>query len=254
MSKKLTTDYINFNYFNGLYKDVWREAFPIAITELELKYLISEGDLTPNANILDLMCGYGRLSINLARKGFKVTAVDNLSDYINEMNETTVNEKLSLDCVQSNVLDFKANNFFDLVICMGNSQCLLNKVQSKKVFKNIFSSLKDGGKFIFGTWSIAEIVLNDFKNQYWYYCRDMKCLHKNTYEFNPSRIEAETIIIPNNGKTEKKQFVQYIYTIAEIENMLNEVGLTLIEIHGSTFKNKFYLGSPSAYFIAQKKV
>ncbi len=76
------------------------------------------------------MCGYGRHSIGLARKGMQVTAVDNLEEYIEEIQKISSEENLSLNAIQSDVLNYKSFQEFDLAICMGNS---LNFLMSKIV-------------------------------------------------------------------------------------------------------------------------
>ena len=53
------------------------------------------------------MCGYGRHAIALAKKGIYVTAVDNLDDYINEINKTAKNENLPVKAIKADVLEYK---------------------------------------------------------------------------------------------------------------------------------------------------
>lgn len=46
------------------------------IREQEVKFLLSEAEIKPNASILDLCCGTGRHSIELAKAGYTVTGLD----------------------------------------------------------------------------------------------------------------------------------------------------------------------------------
>ena len=50
-------------------------------------------NLQPGSKVLDLMCGYGRHAIALAKKGIEVTAIDNLEEYINEIKDTAEKEQ-----------------------------------------------------------------------------------------------------------------------------------------------------------------
>ena len=69
-------------------------------------------NLQPGSKVLDLMCGYGRHAIALAKKGIEVTAIDNLADYINEINDTAEKEHLPIKAIQENIIHFQDNRSF----------------------------------------------------------------------------------------------------------------------------------------------
>ncbi|MBL0273648.1 MAG: class I SAM-dependent methyltransferase [Chitinophagaceae bacterium] len=77
---------INDTFFDGSYKDIWRKIIPEELTVKEVDFMLSYFNLQPGNKVLDLMCGYGRHAIALARKGIAVTAIDNLEDYTREIN------------------------------------------------------------------------------------------------------------------------------------------------------------------------
>ena len=51
-------------------------------TKSEVDFLIDQLKLQGNEKILDLACGYGRHSLELARRGYDVTGIDITSEYI----------------------------------------------------------------------------------------------------------------------------------------------------------------------------
>ncbi|MCX8020370.1 MAG: class I SAM-dependent methyltransferase [Chitinophagaceae bacterium] len=71
---------VNDTFFDGSYKYIWKNIIPGILTERETEFMISYFGLRPGSRVLDLMCGYGRHAIALARKGMEVTGVDNLPD------------------------------------------------------------------------------------------------------------------------------------------------------------------------------
>src|SRR5262245_45467839 len=121
---------INNTFFDGYYKDVWRALIPEALTKAEVDYLVKEAELGPGNRVLDLMCGYGRHTLSLARMGIHVTAVDNLPDYINEIKGIAIKENLPVDSVLQDVIEFRAADQYDLIICMGNSLSFFNREDS----------------------------------------------------------------------------------------------------------------------------
>jgi len=251
MSTSLSKN-INDDYFNGYYKDIWRTIIPEELTKAEVDFLIQESNLQTGNKVLDLMCGYGRHTLALARKGVEVTAIDNLADYINEIKEIAVKENLPVTALQENVIQFQPQREYDLVICMGNSLSFFNWDESISLYLMIASCLGRGCKFIFNTWMITEIVLKQFKEKIWSYVGETKFLADSKFLFSPARIEAESIFIAPNGKTEVKKGIDYIYSLNETENMLRQSGFAIKDIWSIPGKKKFTVGEPRIYIVAEK--
>jgi cyclopropane fatty-acyl-phospholipid synthase-like methyltransferase len=246
------TQNINSSFFDGYYKDIWRAIIPEALTKAEVDYVVSEGELKAGSKVLDLMCGYGRHALSLARKGMNVTAIDNLTDYIDEIKQIAEKESLPLSARLLDVMQFQSEDQYDLIMCMGNSVCFFDKDDSEKLYSRISNTLKKGGKFIFNSWMIAEIAITQFKEKAWTYVGEIKFLSDSKYLFHPSRIEAESIFIAPDGSTERKMGVDYIYSLDETEAMLNKSGLVINEIWSIPGKKKFTLGEPRIYIVAGK--
>lgn len=246
------TGNINDSFFEGYYKNIWRALIPEALTKAEVDYLVNEAGLKPGSKVLDLMCGYGRHTLSLARRGIDVTAVDNLADYINEIKEIAAKEDLPVTASRQDVMQFRSEDKYDLIICMGNSMSFFNEEDSEKLFSNICSHLKTNGKAIFNSWIIAEIVYRQFKDNSWTTVGDIKCLYNSKYLVSPARIETESIFIAPDGNTEIKNAVDYVYSLNETEAMLNKSGLVVKEIWSVPGKKKFTLGEPRVYIVAEK--
>lgn len=56
-------------------------------------FLIDQLKLQGNERILDLACGYGRHSLELARRGYDVTGIDITSEYIKYATEQAKNQE-----------------------------------------------------------------------------------------------------------------------------------------------------------------
>jgi cyclopropane fatty-acyl-phospholipid synthase-like methyltransferase len=169
---------INNSFFDGYYKDIWRALIPDALTKAEVDYLVNEAGLKPGSKVLDLMCGYGRHALSLARLGINVTAVDNLADYIREIREVVETEDLPVTALNEDVIQFQTNDKYDLIICMGNSVSFFNREDSEKLFSGISKNLNKNGKFIFSSWMIAEIFTLHALRQNQYLSHPMEVLKK----------------------------------------------------------------------------
>lgn len=246
------TENINNNFFDGYYKEFWRSLIPETLTKAEVEYLVQEAKLQTGSKMLDLMCGYGRHALALARKGIEVTAVDNLSDYVEEIKDISQKENLPVIIYLQDVLKFQPNEKYELTICMGNNLSFFNENETRKLFSIVASCLKEKGKFIFNTWMITEIAAKHFKERSWTYVGETRFLTDSQYLFSPSRIEVESIFIDPSGQAEVKKAVDYIYSLNEIENFLNQSGFRINEMWSIPGKKKFTLGDPRVYIVAEK--
>ena len=243
---------INDTFFDGYYKEIWRTIIPDELTVKEVDFMLPYFNLQPGSKVLDLMCGYGRHSISLARKGISVVAVDNLGDYTNEISETADKEQLSLKVLNADVINCTMDDVFDLAICMGNSLNFFNSADIAKLFNNISATLKPGGHLLINSWSLAEIVYTNFKEKGWSQINGLKFLTESKLLFYPTRIETESTIISADGATEIKTGIDYIFSINEMEMMLKQAGLLLKEVYSIPGRKKFTLGEPRAYLVAEK--
>src|SRR5437868_11903885 len=79
------------DFFHGITLDLWRKAIPPNQTKAEADFLIKVLHCQAGAHVLDVPCGNGRLSFELAKRGFRVTGVDISEEFIEEARQTTAN-------------------------------------------------------------------------------------------------------------------------------------------------------------------
>lgn len=246
------TTNINNSFFQGFYKDAWRELIPAGLTEVEVDFIVEISHLEKGAKVLDLMCGYGRHALELGRRGIEVTAVDNLEDYVTEINEAARQNKLHVEAIQADILHYEPREQFDAAICMGNSFAFFDKNDEIKILKKVSRHLSKGGIMIINSWTIAEIAIRYFKEKDWHYAGDFKCLIENFYLFNPARIESEQTIISKDGNIELVKGVDFIFTITEMEEMFKLSGFRIKYLYSTPRKRKFVLGDGRIYIVAEK--
>lgn len=243
---------VNNSYFDGYYKDIWRSIVPAELTVKETDFMMSYFNLKPGNRVLDIMCGYGRHAIALARKGVLTTAVDNLDEYVNEVKIIAEKDNLPVTAIKADILKYEADGVFDLGLCMGNSLCFFGRKDTITILKMIANHLKPGGHFFINTWMLAEIAFNGFKEKSSADVGALKFIIESKYLLQPSRIETDHLILAPDGKTETKKAVDYIYSIAETEQLLNEAGFAMKEVYSIPGRKKFTLGEPRAYIVAEK--
>jgi SAM-dependent methyltransferase len=243
---------INNTFFEGSYKHAWKGIIPPGLTEAEVDFIQEIATLKSDSKVLDIMCGYGRHTLELGRRGISITAVDNLNDYIDEIKEKASEQNLPVDAVTADVLHVNLNEAYDAAICMGNSFAFFDKSDAVTILKNISSHLKPNGVLIINSWMIAEIAIKHFKEKDWHYAGEYKCMLEYKYCFHPSRIESEQTIISPDGIVETVKGIDYIFTLDELGEMFNEAGLKTKDVFSTPRKKRFTLGDGRAYIVAIK--
>lgn len=246
------TDNINDHFFAGSYKHAWKGISPPGLTLAETDFIVELAELKEKDQVLDLMCGYGRHSLELGRRKMRVTSIDNLPDYISEIQQTAELEQLDVTARVENASSMILDQTYDAVICMGNSFSFFERDITFKILQTISNHLKPGGKLIINSWMIAEIAVRHFKEKDWHYAGDFKCVLDYQYLFNPSRIESEQTIISKEGQVEIVKGIDYIYSIEEFNQMFKKVGLHMSGLYSTPRKRKFSLGDAQIYIVADK--
>jgi tellurite methyltransferase len=72
-----------------------------------------------HGHVLDLGCGMGNLSIEAARRGANVLAVDASSTAIKRIQECASAEHLAIDAVLADIAKYKITGHFDAIVAIG---------------------------------------------------------------------------------------------------------------------------------------
>ncbi len=118
--------------------------------EAEITFVLTK--IKPNDIVLDLGCGYGRVSIRLLEKAKKVVGIDISKDNIQLANELVGNnEHCDFYTMDAAKLKFD-DNTFDKVICVQNGISAF-KVNPLKLVEESIRVAKKGGTILFSSYS-----------------------------------------------------------------------------------------------------
>jgi SAM-dependent methyltransferase len=182
--------------------------------------------------VLDLCCGFGRIALELARRGFSVTGVDITQTYLQTGADDAAYEKLEVEFVLQDVRAFKRPGSFDLAVNLYISFGYFDDPADDLLFaRNACESLKEGGSFIIETLG-KEMAVRDFVEAEWFE-RDG---HTVLTEYAPvdswGGLRNRWIII-KDGRRIEKVFVQRLYSAAELRRLLLDAGFRAVEIYGN---------------------
>jgi len=126
-----------------------REAFT-AGTIGEVDFIENEIKFNRETHILDIGCGTGRHSLELARRGYTVTGIDLSPGMIEKAKALAKKEDLKIYFQVKDARDFNFGETFDLAImlCEGAFPLMETDEMNFSILQNACNSIKTGGKLI----------------------------------------------------------------------------------------------------------
>jgi ubiquinone/menaquinone biosynthesis C-methylase UbiE len=128
-------------------EEFWESMAPKIFSEGHWKNAAAEVDsfirllgISPGAKLLDLCCGPGRHALELARRGFHVTAVDRTATYLEQAKERAEQEGLPIEFVLADMRHFRRPGSFDAVLNLYTSFGYFeHPEEDKQVLENVRS-------------------------------------------------------------------------------------------------------------------
>ncbi len=206
-----------------------RERLDVA-TE-EVNYIVKLLALEKGAEILDLCCGIGRHSLELARRGYQVVGVDITQEYLDKARRQAESEGLNVQFVRSDMRRFCQIESFDAVINMFTAFGYFEiEADNKRVLANIHCSLRKGGILLIDVMG-KEILARIYQERHWHEEDGRFFLQEHKMRQNWSWADNRWIML-ENGKIREFRFGHRIYSAVEITGLLKECGFSSVEIYG----------------------
>lgn len=189
--------------------------------------------------ILDLGCGTGRFTSELAKRGCRMIGLDITDEMLEVARRSAKKANVKVRFIKGDVRNFKLKKRMDIIWARGSIGDLVNLNDLKRAFKNIRNNLLRHGIFIFDVRDYSDF-LKTYKNGCHRETRILKQKNK-TYKFSfivkmkkKSRIAhingRVTVGYRNNSETYKISHMMRSFTEKEITKLLSEAGFKFLEI------------------------
>ena len=212
----------------------WIEVPIVAdgVTRLASLNLYGEKARRKGPFVLDLCCGFGRITLELARRGYSATGVDITGSYLRTAREDADHEGLKIKFIQKDIRSFKRKEAFDTAINLYNSFGYFENQKDDLLFlRNAHHSLREGGTFIIDVLG-KEIAVRDFTEADWFERSGFTVLTETNPVDSWGSIWNRWILI-KDGKRWEKVFVQRLYAASELRSLLLEAGFSKVELYGN---------------------
>ena len=241
-------------WWETLFNEIYLSAFVPFYTNLQTKQEVKfvKDYFDPRRKILDMACGNGRHSVQLAKEGFNVVGIDYSKKLIEEARETAVKNGLDIEFIKGDMRNPKIKQKFDGALILGDSFGYFNDNENEKVIKSMVKVIKKSGYLIIDLPNTPGILRNVRE-------RSKKKLPNGHIIAQHFFFDPETFVLTTrweivvDKKRDEYEGTMRLYTLPEIKMLLERNNFVLKEIYG-TFNKKWYsINSPRTIIVAQKK-
>ncbi|MFA0734827.1 MAG: hypothetical protein OGMRLDGQ_001327 [Candidatus Fervidibacter sp.] len=229
-------------FFDDLYLRVYQPLEAPEQVRREVDFIVKALDLPAGAKVLDLCCGQGRHSLELARRGFQVVGVDLSEALLYAARKRAESEGLSVTFLHCDMREIDFADEFDAVINMFTSFGYLeSEAEDEKVLGKVAQALKSGGKFLLDVVNRDRLV-RDFQAREWHAADEgWLVLEERTFDHLSGRMETRWVCVARDGVRYERLSSVRLYTTSELRTMLERAGLKVTNLFGD------YDGSPYSW-------
>jgi len=238
-------------FFGGLWQEaqlrMWTdEANRAAADKIERAL-----QLRPGWKVLDVPCGDGRISIELAARGYEVVGVDITDRFLGEARRKADERGLTIRFETSDMRGLTFEAEFDAAFNFGGSFGYFDEEGNTKVVEAMGRALRPGGRFLIDT-PTPETIFPRFRERRWSFAGDVLLLTENRYDHQTGRIDGEWTIVSPDGHRETRHSSIRLYAFRELSALLRDAGFEQIEGFDADTLESFGFGASRLILVATK--
>ena len=211
--------------------------------------------LEPRSRVLDLGCGSGRRTIELARRGHRVLGVDPDERALSVARAAAKDEKLNIHFLKADTRTISYRGEIDAVVSLdGAFGQLPNDRDDLRCLEAARKALKPSGLLLLDTLN-KEWLMRHFEPNFWEQGEERKSsvvLDQISFDFEKGRLDNRRIIVDADGKRTPSFVSIRVYTLTELKAQLERAGLTYLQSWGGFDGSAYGMDSARVIVLAER--
>jgi SAM-dependent methyltransferase len=199
-------------------------------------------ELEAGATVLDVPCGDGRLSVELAARGYRLTGVDITSEFLERARRAASERGVEVVLDERDMRDLPWQAAFDGAYCYWGSFGYFDDNGNAEFLRAVAAALKPGGRFLLET-HVMETLLPRYEQQGWRRYGDTYLLEDRSFDHVGSRIETTWTFLGAGAPSDEFSSIR-LYTYRELAELLERAGFSSVEGLDALSEEPFELGAP----------
>lgn len=194
-------------------------------------------------DILDIACGTGGYSLELAKQGNKVTAIDLDDNMVEELKTKALESNLNINGLTGNMLELNyiLNSQYDFAFCIGNSLVHLDGEKEIEIFlKGVKAILKKDGKLAIQIINYDRVLSQNVASLPTIENAEVGLKFERIYRYDKdaNKVFFKTIL-EVDGKELENEIPLYPLLSHELIRLLHEAGYREIKLYGDFKESEF---------------
>ena len=207
------------------------------LTNYEVDYFSSLLNLNKDDHILDLCCGQGRHTLELARRGFSnIVGLDRSHYLIQKARSRSKKENLAVRFREGDARKLPlAADTFDVVMILGNSIGYFETMQDDmRVLTEVLRVLKPWGRILLDV-ADGAFLRHNFQPRSWEWINNnlFVCRERSLSVDDQRLVSREVVTHVDKGVIADQFYAERLYTEESMSNLLKTSGFSSIECHGT---------------------
>ncbi len=220
----------------------------------EARFIAESLGVGEGATILDLCCGFGRHTIELAKRGYDMAGLDLSMPLLQKALREAQRRSLSIKFIHGDVRELSFNGIFDAIFSFQTSFGYFDDRTSFNILRGVARALKPGGRFLIEVtnrdWIVPRLPL-----RIWWEGPECLFLEEVEMDYTTSTLHTKRSYIYDDGRPpwEQNIFIR-TYSAHELRRMLELAGLRVLSLSGSIQTRGYFLGpdSPQIILLAER--
>lgn len=203
--------------------------------------------------LLDIPCGFGRHTIQLAKRGYKVEGIDYMDYFIKLAKKDAKESKVKVDFSVWDMSKLNKKSEFDAVLNLFTSFGYFDEETNLTVLKKFAAALKKGWILVIDTIN-RDRILDSYRTG----SRKAYDRIKNDVMMEEESYDPLTGYLTNNrsfiinGKVIESPYSLRVYTYTELATLLSVAGFKILESYGDYEWGQYSLNSRRMIIVAKK--
>jgi SAM-dependent methyltransferase len=225
------------DWYEDFFEGEWLDHVslqPRERTEREIAFILDKLGLEAGSRILDLACGRGRIAVELARRGFRVTGLDLSARSLDLAARAAAEAGVDLTLVRRDMRELADEEAFEAILNVWTSFGYFDREEDdERVLANVARALVPGGLFLIDTINPMVLAARFVPEQR----RELEdgnvVIEYRSYDHLNGRFEGVWTFVHPDGSQVELRSSHRSYTAAELARLLRNAGLAVEGAWGS---------------------
>jgi SAM-dependent methyltransferase len=237
---------------------LWRELYPYVFPEERIA--AAEGQVTrilaltgvAGGAVLDLCCGPGRHSVELARRGFAVTGVDRSRFLLERARERALASAVAVEWVLDDMRHFERPAAFHLACNLFTSFGYFEREEDNlRVLGNVLESLRDGGAFVMDMVGRERLERQGMEPRHTRFADGAVLIQQPHVNADWTRLDNDWTLV-KAGQSRSYRFEHHLYSGPGLQRRLESRGFTGVRLYGDLAGSPYGPEAPRLVAVARK--